>query len=139
MDQEKFTLHRYYIWANRMRAHYDEVLDKNKGTPSIDSEPFIEAFMYMSIWYGLLFVVIEGWRDLKLIDSKIDMLLQSSNVDFLRLYRNSAFHFQPDYFNHKQMAFMVSKDNPVAWVRTLNKEFGRYFLDSINASKSKKI
>jgi hypothetical protein len=83
------TLHRYYIWANRMRTHFDEVISKGM----LDGKAEIESFLYMSYWYGGLYVVIEGWRELKLTDNTIDILLQSPNVELLRRYRNAVFHF----------------------------------------------
>jgi len=64
-----------------MRTHFDEVLAQ--GVPAGKAE--IESFLYMSYWYGALYVVIEGWRELKLVDPAIDQLLQSSNVDLLRI------------------------------------------------------
>src|ERR1700688_3247229 len=96
------TLHRYYIWANRMRTHFDEILSKG----ALDGKAEIESFLYMSYWYGGLYVVIEGWRELELTDTAIDELLQSSNVELLRRYRNGVFHFQRDYNDERFRAFM---------------------------------
>jgi hypothetical protein len=120
------TLHRYYIWANRMRTHFDEIL--SQGMPSGKAE--IESFLYMSYWYGALYVVVEGWRELKLVDTVIDELLQSPNVDLLRRYRHGVFHFQQDYSDKRFLAFMEEGNNTVEWVRSLNLQFGRYFFSS---------
>jgi len=43
--------------------------------------------IFMSYWYGALFVVIEGWRELQLSDPSIEPLLASDNVDLLKRYR----------------------------------------------------
>lgn len=126
MTRELFTLHRYYIWANRMRTHFDEVL--SKGVPVGKDE--IECFLYMSYWYGGLYVVIEGWRELKITDPVIDTLLQSPNVQLLRRYRNGTFHFQRKYLDEKFTDLFAKGSYTVAWVRNLNVEFGRYFLKS---------
>ena len=40
----------------------------------------VEIFMYMSYWYATLYVVIEGWKNLKFSDPKIDELLKSPNA-----------------------------------------------------------
>ena len=122
----RLTLHRYYIWANRMRTHFEEVL--SRGVPVDEAQ--IESFLYMSYWYGALYVVIEGWRELKLSDTVIEQLLQSPNVGLLRRYRNGVFHFQKDYHDQKFIAFMQKGTDSVAWVRSLNLQFGRYFLSS---------
>ena len=117
------TLHRYYIWANRMRTHFDEILSRGVPVETVE----IECLLYMSYWYGGLYVVIEGWQALKLTDPIIDSLLQSPNVKLLRQYRNGTFHFQIKYYNDKFSSFTKGTD-AVAWVRKLNTEFGRYFL-----------
>ena len=119
-----FTLHRYYIWANRMRTHFDGILSKGE----FDRKAEIESFLYMSYWYGGLYIVIEGWRELKLTDVAIEELLQSPNVELLRRYRNGAFHFQKDYHDKRFTAFMEEGKDSVTWVRSLNSELGRYFL-----------
>lgn len=134
MDSKVFTLHRYFIWANAMRTQLDLIFKNmnQSGTEEItkDLPEMISIFMYMSMWYGMLYVVVEGWRELGLSDPVIDELLASPNVDFLRKYRNSAFHYQPEYLNAKQSEFLKSEFKPVEWVRKLNSEFGRYFIDS---------
>jgi len=130
MDNQINTLHRYFIWGNAMRTHFDELLDihsKNK----IDQRRFdIESMMYMSIWYGILYVVIEGWRSLRLTDNKIDLLLKSPNVKLLKNYRNGVFHFQKKYWD-KRFENFYREASTVQWVRELNLEFGRYFLEHL--------
>jgi len=122
------TLHRYFIWANRMRAHFDEIL--SRGNP-FSGPGQIESFLYMSYWYGGLYVVIEGWQELKLVDPEIDALLQSPNVGLLRRYRNGVFHFQTEYNDTRFEAFMTEGAATVEWVRTLNSEFRRYLLQAM--------
>ncbi len=121
-----FTLHRYFIWANRMRDHFDERLREHM--PRREGWE-IEVNLYMSYWYGGLYVVIEGWKKLHLHDSYIDDLLNSPNVNLLRRYRNGVFHFQPEYYNERFLEFICDGKNAVAWVRTLNQQFGRFFLE----------
>ena len=53
-------LHKYFIWANRMRTHFDEILVKYEKKEMDEHRFNIESTMYMSLWYGLLYVVIEG-------------------------------------------------------------------------------
>ena len=91
-DTEIITLHRYYIWGNKMRTDFDVILKLKKRIPKKRYE--IESFMYMSYWYGGLYVVIEGWKKLGLVDRKIGSLLKSPYVGLLRRYRNGVFHFQ---------------------------------------------
>jgi hypothetical protein len=125
---EIFTLHKYYFWANRMRTHFDDII-ANRAPDEEYSEKEDESNLYMSYWYGGLYVVIEGWRELALTDNKIDSLLTSPNIDLLRRYRNGVFHFQRDYFDERFIEFIRNGINCVEWIRNLNREFGRYFLE----------
>ena len=127
-DAEVFTLHRYFIWANRMRTHFDSLLSERANRSDPEKKFDIESFLYMSYWYGGLFVVIEGWQELGLKDPLIDPLLLSNNVALLRRYRNGVFHFQRTYFDNRFVEFMRDGENCVVWVRQLNNEFGRFFL-----------
>lgn len=131
-------LHRHFIWANRMRIYFDEILKKHTEK-KIDGHRFgIESMMYMSLWYGLLYVVIEGWKSLKLRDVVIDKLLKSSNVDLLKRYRNATFHYpeKRKYHDERFEAFF-KEQTTVEWVRKLNSELGRYFLDALKNNKGK--
>jgi hypothetical protein len=121
------TLHRYFIWANRMRTHFDEILNREQF--SYEGTAQIESFLYMSYWYAGLYVVIEGWKALELSDTVIDELVNSPNVELLRRYRNGVFHFQRNYNDQRFDEFMTQGTDEVAWVRSLNEQFGRYFLE----------
>jgi len=126
---EVYTLHRYFIWANMMRTQFDERLRQSKGRDDADGGIKIEQFAYMSYWYAGLYVLIEGWREMSLTDENIDALLISPNVELLRRYRNGVCHFQADYFDQRFTGFMGAGRQVVDWVRSLNREFGRYFLE----------
>lgn len=131
------TLHRYFIWANRMRTHFDSLFSDETPVARVGpgSKRFIEAMLYMSYWYAGLYVVIEGWKELELHDPVIDALLTSPNVALLRRYRNGVFHFQPDYMNARFRGFIEEGVEPVTWVRELNQQFGRFFLDQPHNDK----
>jgi hypothetical protein len=134
MPPEILTLHRYFIWADRMWTHFDEVLDS--GADALEGAGFIESFLYMSYWYAGLYVVIEGWKELRLSDAAIDEILQSSNVELLRRYRNGVFHFQCNYNDKRFEEFMARGDDAVTWVRRLNEQFGRFFLLTERGARS---
>jgi hypothetical protein len=131
------ALHRYYMWANRMRLHFYELVPKIAADQNPDrfTDETILADMYMSLWYGELYVVIEGYQELKLSDSTIDALLASPNVDLLKRYRNGVFHFQKNYFDDRFIAFMRDAKDPVRWVGDLNRAFGAFFLDRFQSEQ----
>ena len=130
---ELVALHRYYIWQNKMREHFEEVLQTDNDR-SWGSSGGIMSFLYMSYWYAGLFVVIEGWRALGLEDDEIDDLLASSNVELLRRYRNGVFHYQRNYLDERFVGLIRDGEDVVEWVRALNSAFGRYFLTELRRS-----
>jgi hypothetical protein len=126
------TLHRYFLWADRMRVHFYATLaaDRAQSSAGVPQEPTSDVFLhpYMSYWYAGTYVLIEGWRELELRDEKIDALLRAPHVDLLRRYRNGAFHFQADYFDSRLLGFIGSDDSP-RWIFDLREAFSQWFLD----------
>ena len=122
------TLHRYYIWANKLRVDFQDIL-KNKNKIS-KAQYEVESLMYMSLWYGTLYVVIEGWQNLKLKDQVIDSLLKSKYTNLLKRYRNGVFHFQKKY-KDKRFDDLDKEKDAVKWIINLNKEFGRFFMEKL--------
>lgn len=129
LTPEIITLHRYFIWADRMRVHFDYVLKNSDpaSSESYKSKEGIDTFLYMSLWYGMFYVLIEGWQELGFVDEKIDELLKSKNVDFLRLYRNGVFHFQKKYYDERFTKLMTEGQDIAIWTRDLRDEFSRWF------------
>lgn len=84
----------------------------------------------MSYWYASLYVVIEGWKELKSHDQPIDRLLENKQyVDLLKRYRNGIFHFQKKYFDERLMNFIKEGEKTAIWAKSLHNEFSRYFLN----------
>jgi len=116
---ERLSFERYFHWADQMRKHFEQ-RDYRDELPA-HWEP------YMAYWYGSLYAVIEGWRELRLSDPGIDRLLEAEqNVGLLRRYRNCAFHFQRGYFDSRVVDVWAS-DEAVPWIRSLHREFTRWF------------
>lgn len=112
-----------------MREHYLQAGKQFSPTPSFfDNEDAGRAFMYLSYWYAGLYVVCEGWQDLKLSDPEIDPLLASPHLALLKRFRNGVYHFQPDYFDERLMnPFVLGKDFDV-WIESLTHAFHRYLV-----------
>lgn len=125
-----FTLHRYFIWADRMRVHFDYILKNSKDSfsESLKKKEEIDTFLYMSLWYGMFYVLIEGWLQLGFKDEKIDELLKSKNVKLLKRYRNGVFHFQKEYYDKRFTKLMTEGEDIAVWIRDLRDEFSRWFL-----------
>ena len=121
------SLHRYFIWSNRMRVHFDQILQRGGSRGDLNSREGIEEFLYLSYWYGGLHVVIEGWQKLDLHDPDVDRLLDSPNVGLLRRYRNGAFHYQSTYLDGRFVNFFA-QEGTAGWVRELTEALSTFFL-----------
>ena len=135
--EEILSLHRYFIWANKMRVNFESLALKSNLDEFLVQ---MDLMMYMSYWYGTLFTVIEGWQDLHLEDHKIENLLVSDKIELLRRYRNGVFHYQKTYNDTR---FKLTKNGLTVGVlskpeggkdrlstKIINKEKEGYRLDS---------
>jgi hypothetical protein len=123
------TLNRYLEWATHMAARYNEDVDGFSGKLDWDDPLFKRLFMHMCYWYATLYVVIEGWHDLKLSDPKVDSLLVSPHVQLLKRYRNGVFHFQAEYIDNRHIGFMEAGTEGKKWLHELHTAFHFYFRD----------
>jgi hypothetical protein len=84
-----------------------------------DQEIFISFMLY---WLASLFVVIEGWKSLKIGEPQIDKMIDE-HWDSLRLFRNAVFHFQPH--DRKRIQFFdVEKFN---WANEMHARLRAFF------------
>jgi hypothetical protein len=131
--EKVLALHRYYIWANRLRQHFDSAVSNQASTERSDEFFVNDCGIFLSHWYAALFVVVEGWQEIQLSDPKIDTLLSSSNIELLRRFRNGVCHYQKNYHDPRFLDLWQAQDI-VPWVKQLNYEFGRYFLQRLTPS-----
>jgi hypothetical protein len=79
---------------------------------------------YIAFWLSALYVVVDGFRKLKLDASEVPGL-SDERVDTLRLFRNGCFHYQPDY--EKLVPFLSFDLEAFDWAEQLHRQFGAYF------------
>ena len=85
------------------------------------------AFLRIAVWYSLLYVVVEGYKELGRADARIDELLSNDPmVDALRRFRNAVFHYQEDPVGPKLMAFLQAEDSET-WAAKLHLAFKSHF------------
>jgi hypothetical protein len=131
LHSEITSLHRYFIWADRMRVLALDLLGKDHG----NAADLLFLHPYFCYWYAGSYVVIEGWRKLELHDTVIDDLLSVNvYVEALRLHRNGAYHFQPTYFAEKVIGF-VSEPGSAEWIHKLRRAFSAWFLAYFEAQE----
>lgn len=134
-DEELLALHRYFLQASQMREYYDRRL-ANEGAAPVEDDRWPQQWIDLCLWYACLYVVIEGWRKLRLVDPEIDQLLTSPYADLLRRFRNGVDHYQPTYWDNRLIDFVKHGVDSAAWARALHSAFGRWFLNWFDASRA---
>ena len=140
-DQKKkikiATLYRYYVYAAVIRENVKDK-DVNDLIKSLANHKSSVVLFFthpigvnLTIFYSYIYLLIEGWRDLKLSDPTIDKLISSPNTNRLRLFRNATFHYQKEPLSPKHLQFFGPKnDDTEVWIHNLYKEFGNYFVQN---------
>lgn len=127
--EKLISLHKHWLNADAVK----EVVATGIGGDHCLPEGLAEfaelhsSFARLSVLYGLIYVVIEGYKELKCTNPKADELLsQEDFVDALRLFRNSTFHFQKDPIPEKAMKFLELPESE-NWIRALHLAFKNFF------------
>lgn len=97
---------------------------KNKTTLSL-------WFQYWLPYYANLYTAIEGWRELKLNNHQIDVLIKSNpeRISKLRRLRNAVFHYQTSMLDDRLRDFFGA-ERAVEWAYLLNEQFNQFYHDT---------
>jgi hypothetical protein len=148
------TLGRYFLWSQTMGELYAQDVALISGIPDflatlgertdedldllvrrMTAEQSERNLGLLSYWYASLYVVIEGWRELKLEDQDISRLLASPYVETLRRYRNGAFHFQRTLTDPRFADFHVVGGVEITmWMAELRTHLSRFLLENSRAA-----
>lgn len=111
----------YWFRARLLHAHVHDMREAYDCDINaiFESGAWHDFDTYLSFWLSSLFVVAEGYRELKLSDPKLDKLL-AKHFDDLRLFRHGTFHFQR---NNKKGVDLLRQLN---WAEKLHVEFRRF-------------
>jgi hypothetical protein len=115
----------YWFSAQLMHHYVHELREAYPGLKDLeeDVDLRIEFFTYLQFWLSALYVVAEGFIELRLTDPELDGLVKC-HIDSLRLYRNATFHFQEKPNKHVQF-FGADRLN---WAEELHSSFEKFFL-----------
>jgi len=133
--QELLALHRHWMWASIIKQHFACEVQKAAARNISDPDRLMPGSYgaYMSIWYGMLFGVLEVFKNKKItlptIQSDIESVYES-----LRLYRNAVFHPQEEYYSHKLLAIMKDRES-VSKIWKIHSELGGWFLENVKGFK----
>ena len=141
MDLGLVSLHKHWVTADALDFHLRRSLaspepQEAHGVPAALAEigEKLSAFAVISVWYSLLFVIVEGYQELKIQDDEIDALLARDDLlNALRLFRNATFHFQREPISPKLLGLLTTPDSEV-WLKDLNRAFRRFFENSLEIS-----
>lgn len=121
----------YWLAAKLMHEHVHDMKDHFGSIMAIDDAgEAIEFEIYLGFWLSALYVVAEGFKELRLSDEVIEPLI-ADHLDSLRLYRNATFHFQrkPD----KHIQFHDGQANRLNWAEDLHEAFLGFFEDHLRS------
>ena len=109
-----------YIYRSDTERHNFERQVKNDDSG-------ICFFICSSQWLASLYVVVEGWKSLKLSDATIDKLLSvyEDYVLTIKRCRNAVYHYQKDILD-KRVEKAVSDQELLTWAGALLDEFIRF-------------
>jgi hypothetical protein len=124
MDPGIHALHRYFVWSSPMKDHFVESFGPGEHQeirfPPSDHID-VKRFGYLSLWCSMLYVLVEGWKKLRLSNPAVDTLLDQDNLELLRRFRNGAFHFQSEYFDGRFVDFL--SEDILIWLARLDQAF----------------
>lgn len=129
------ALHRHWVAADTIKQYTKKLppspSDKSSHQPLYAVIAMSTSFKAIEVWYGLLYVVVEGYQSISLKDKDIDSVLADERkVSLLRRFRNSVFHYQKNPEPDKYMEFLLEGETEV-WAHKLHKAFKNFFETNI--------
>jgi hypothetical protein len=138
IDPKLFALHGHWATADAVRYALFHVSNdpaeaavmKELG-PELGELARLQSTMFrLSVFYGLLYVVVEGYREVGQPSEAIDKLLEEDHVNRLRLFRNAVFHYQKEPISPKLLGFLTQPESEV-WIKKLHREFEKYLRERL--------
>ena len=129
MKSSMVALHSHWLNADAVKVVINTDIPIDESFPSEIQKlsQLHSSFRRVSVFYSLLYVVVEGYRELNSVDEKVDSLLEAEDfVDALRLFRNAIVHYQKAPIPEKAMKFLET-DNSEYWIQELHSAFRQYF------------
>jgi hypothetical protein len=118
---------RYLFWCDLHRRRLERYDGRAEdGTPDQLQWVFIAL---IAQWYASLWVVVEGWSEIRQPDPVIDDLLASCPrlCDLMKRFRNGVYHYQPSLVEPKLLDVLRESDVTYVWAYLLHQEFCRFF------------
>lgn len=122
-----FNFMQYWEQANVFRHHF--YIELNNPDRKYD----IHLFAYMDYWYGALWSLIEGYKELGYSHNQVKLLITSNDLVLtnLKAYRHSTFHYEKIYNNSSLTAGLLEDTKSVKWLTELHDAFNDYVIKEL--------
>jgi hypothetical protein len=134
LNKKLIALHKHWSTADSIKEQmlfkdFNSIFStaESSSLDLIALSKFWSCSLQLCVFYALLYVVVEGYKDNEIHDDKIEELLSNEKkVDYLRRFRNAVFHYQEDPINKKLLDFLEEPDTE-NWIKSLHKAFEKMF------------
>ena len=126
------ALHRHFLAADAVKQFLFVAVPVDQKTSRLredilDLAQVWSSMLRLQIFYALMYVVVEGYRELGCQDSTVDSLLVKSHfVEGFKRFRNANFHFQGDPFSPKLLEFLDAEGSE-KWAHDLYSALKAFF------------
>ena len=138
IDLKLVSLHKHWLTADAIKEFIPKKVGGAGNIPK-EIEPLAELWsmtLRLSVFYGLLYVVVEGYKSLRVSNQAIDNLLKKTTyVDALRRFRNATFHYQKKPISEKTLFFFEMEKSEI-WTKELHFAFKKYFEETLPIQES---
>jgi hypothetical protein len=124
------SLYRHVFWAYTLMKQFEFVLVRDRKeiqnrllTKQVTFKPkLLESEMYLCLWFGCLYSVIEGWPNLKVDEPHLKELLNKGYKKKLYGFRNATFH-PTNYDDVRLQALATEGQKSIDWAREVTNQF----------------
>jgi hypothetical protein len=129
IDPSLLALHTHWVRADSIKERVRlDIADDGSQLPSElhDIGQQLSKVHALEVLYGLIYVVIEGFRELGCKDESVEKLLAEGDyVNLLRRFRNGVFHYQTEPMDKRLLDF-ITRENSGRWMRDTHKALGTF-------------
>ncbi len=124
------------MWGNVIKKHFETAITDVRARGEANALLLLAGpyGAYMSIWYGMLYGVLERLKENRIRIPKIQGDIDSIYFS-LRRYRNAVFHPQAKYISPKLIEIMNDPESPKK-IWAVHAGLGQFFLEEFNKLKS---
>jgi hypothetical protein len=117
------SLCNYWLSADVMHSLLHDMRDEFFAEPEGEKTLWPEFQTYFNFWLSALYVVAEGFQELKLRSPTVQKKI-AVHIHELRAFRNGTFHFQKT--RAKQLRMFDEEADRINWAEDLHSSVGRF-------------